>query len=71
MVCADDDGVAVVARAEAGWALEMCRQRLDKEESARERLAAGELGLDMYGLRDKLAELGVVYVDSVAEIDAP
>ena len=71
VVCADDDGVAVVARAEAGWALEMCRQRLDKEESARERLAAGELGLDMYGLRDKLAELGVVYVDSVAEIDAP
>ena len=70
VVCADDDGVAVVARAEAAWALDMCRQRLANEESARQRLAAGELGLDMYGLRDKLAELGVVYVDNTAEIDA-
>jgi len=39
------------------------QQRLAKEEKSRERLRAGELGLDMYALRAKLKELGVVYVD--------
>ena len=65
VVCADDDGVVVVARAEAAWALEMCRQRLAAEKEARARLAAGELGLDMYGLRQKLAEMGVTWVDAL------
>lgn len=65
VVCADDDGVVVVARSEADWALEMSRQRLAAEEKARARLAAGELGLDMYGLRQQLTELGVEWVDAL------
>lgn len=67
VVCADDDGVVVVARPEADWALEMSRLRLNKEAQARARLAAGELGLDMYGLRQKLTEMGVQWVDSLDE----
>lgn len=67
VVCADDDGVVVVARPEADWALEMSRLRLNKEAQARARLAAGELGLDMYGLREKLTEMGVQWVDSLDE----
>ena len=65
VVCADDDGVVVVARSEAAWALEMCRRRLAAEEEARARLAAGELGLDMHGLRQKLVEMGVDWVDTL------
>lgn len=65
VVCADDDGVAVVARSEAEWALEMSRQRLAKEKEARARLAAGELGLDMYGLRQQLVDMGVDWVDTL------
>lgn len=63
VVCADDDGVVVVARGEAADALASSRQRLDKEARTRERLAAGELGVDLYGLRTLLADLGVEYVD--------
>ena len=65
VVCADDDGVVVVARPEAAWALEMCRRRLAAEKDARGRLAAGELGLDMHGLRQKLVEMGVDWVDTL------
>ena len=65
VVCADDDGVVVVSRSETEWALEMSRQRLAKEEQARARLAAGELGLDMYGLRQQLAGMGVDWVDTL------
>jgi 4-hydroxy-4-methyl-2-oxoglutarate aldolase len=61
VVCADDDGVVVVARAEAARALERARERVVREEASRSRLASGELGLDFYGLRAKLAELGVEY----------
>jgi 4-hydroxy-4-methyl-2-oxoglutarate aldolase len=61
VVCADDDGVVVVARAEAAWALERARERVVREEASRSRLAAGDLGLDFYGLRAKLDELGVEY----------
>ncbi len=63
VMCCDDDGVVVVAREQAQWALEMSRQRLAKEAGTRSRLEAGELGVDFYGLRDKLAEMGVDYVD--------
>lgn len=63
VVCADDDGVVIVPREHAAWALEQCRQRIAKEAATRERLAAGELGVDFYGLRAKLAEMGVEYVD--------
>lgn len=68
LVCADDDGVVVVGRSEAGWALEKSNERLAKEETTRARLEAGELGVDFYGLRDKLSELGVEYLDSIDDL---
>ncbi|WP_419947065.1 4-carboxy-4-hydroxy-2-oxoadipate aldolase/oxaloacetate decarboxylase [Candidatus Poriferisodalis sp.] len=63
VICADDDGVVAVPRCEAAWALEQSNARLANEEDSRARLQSGELGLDMYGLRQKLAELGVEWVD--------
>jgi 4-hydroxy-4-methyl-2-oxoglutarate aldolase len=63
VVCADDDGVVVVERADAAWALEQSTGRLGKEAATRARLEAGELGVDFYGLRQKLIEMGVEYVD--------
>ncbi|MEM9565045.1 MAG: 4-carboxy-4-hydroxy-2-oxoadipate aldolase/oxaloacetate decarboxylase [Actinomycetota bacterium] len=67
VICADDDGVVVVARTEAATALEQSNARLANEEVARATLAAGELGLDFYGLRDRLAAQGVEWVDSLDE----
>lgn len=65
IVCADDDGVVVVARSEAAWAIEQSEARLAKERETRARLEAGELGLDFYGLRDKLVAMGVEWVDTL------
>jgi 4-hydroxy-4-methyl-2-oxoglutarate aldolase len=65
IVCADDDGVVVVRRAEADWALGQSRARIAAEDQSRAKLKAGQLGVDFYGLREKLAELGVQYVDSL------
>jgi 4-hydroxy-4-methyl-2-oxoglutarate aldolase len=62
VVVADDDGVAVVPRADVGRALTASRARLDKEAASRDAFAAGELGLDRYGLRDRLPEFGIEYV---------
>jgi 4-hydroxy-4-methyl-2-oxoglutarate aldolase len=62
VVCADDDGVVVVPRAEAVATLREARQRVSREEVMRSRLAAGELGVDIYGLRRTLEELGVEYI---------
>lgn len=63
VIVADDDGVVVVPRTEAAEARDATRLRLDKEAATRARLEAGELGVDFYGLRDTLAELGVEYRD--------
>lgn len=63
VVVADDDGVCIVPRAQAESASKASEARLAKEAETRKALAAGELGLDRYGLRAKLAELGVEYVD--------
>jgi 4-hydroxy-4-methyl-2-oxoglutarate aldolase len=63
VVCADDDGVVIVPRADAAGALERSNSRIANEAGTREKLANGELGVDVYGLRAKLAELGVEYVD--------
>ena len=62
VVCGDDDGVVVVARDEAAWAHERSRERAAREDGTRARLAAGELGVDIYGLRATLEALGVEYV---------
>lgn len=64
-ICADDDGVVVVARDEVAWAVEQSQARLAKEADTREQLSAGELGLDLYGLRAKLESLGVEWVESL------
>ena len=63
VICADDDGVVAVPRDEASWALERSNARLETEAETRARLQAGELGLDMYGLRRKLVELGVEWIE--------
>lgn len=68
VVCADDDGVVVVRHAEALACLARSRERVDKEAITRARLDAGELGVDIYGLRQKLIDLGVVHVDSADDV---
>jgi 4-hydroxy-4-methyl-2-oxoglutarate aldolase len=67
VICADDDGVVVVKRERAEWALEQSDSRIVKEAATRARLLNGELGLDFYGLRGKLTELGVEYLDALPE----
>lgn len=63
VVVADDDGVCVVPRAAAATALAASKKRADNEEATRQRLAAGEAGLDIYNMREKLLAAGLEYVD--------
>lgn len=69
VVIADDDGVVVVAGSEAEWALERSAMRLEREDATRLQLEGGELGVDIYGLRHKLEELGVEYLDSIDDLE--
>jgi 4-hydroxy-4-methyl-2-oxoglutarate aldolase len=61
-ILADDDGVMRVRREDVQTGLEAAQARLDKETAAREAFANGQLGLDRYGLREKLEALGVRYL---------
>jgi 4-hydroxy-4-methyl-2-oxoglutarate aldolase len=63
VIVADDDGVVVVPRLDSSAVLEASRARAEKEEAARERYAAGEVSLDVSGMRERLAERGLRYVD--------
>jgi len=64
LILADDDGVCVVTRRTAASVLEQCVAREAKEALVRQRLRAGELGLDIYGMRARLADKGLKYIDS-------
>jgi 4-hydroxy-4-methyl-2-oxoglutarate aldolase len=64
-IIADVDGVVVVKRENAAEVARLAGERFAKEQKTRERLKGGELGVDFYGLRAKLAELGVRYVDEL------
>ena len=62
VVIADDDGVVVVPREDADTVMRVSRARIEKENETRALLAAGKLGLDIYGLRKKVLEMGLEYI---------
>src|SRR6187431_2527413 len=62
-VVADDDGVVVIARADVGDVVAKAEKRFADEDSKRQKLASGVLGLDMYNMREPLKKAGLVYVD--------
>ncbi|MFV9650855.1 4-hydroxy-4-methyl-2-oxoglutarate aldolase [Pseudomonas poae] len=68
VVVADDDGVVIVRRTELQQVVEASRARADLEEQKALRLAKGELGLDIYNMRARLAEKGLRYVDNLEEL---
>jgi 4-hydroxy-4-methyl-2-oxoglutarate aldolase len=68
-IVADDDGVVVVPNRRVAAVVAAGQKRVDEEEAKRVRLAAGELGLDIYNMRPKLEQLGLRYVDSLDELD--
>jgi 4-hydroxy-4-methyl-2-oxoglutarate aldolase len=61
VIVGDADGVVVIPKAQAAAVAKLAEQRIAKEAATRERLRNGELGVDFYGLRQKLKELGVEY----------
>ncbi len=67
VIVADDDGVVVVPYGDVEPTLAACRTRLAKESTKRERLANGELGMDIESMRPALAQLGLRYFESLEE----
>ena len=68
VVVGDDDGVVVVPAAKAAEVASAARAREDKEAATRARLSAGELGLDIYDMRAKLAAAGLEYYDRTDQV---
>jgi len=69
VIVADGDGVVVVPRADALEVSRLSTERIAKEQKSRERLRNKELGVNMYGLKAKLLELGVRYVENEEELN--
>ncbi len=69
VIVADDDGVVVVARSEAGAVAESGAVREQNEQEKREQFKSGRLGLDMYDMRGPLEAAGLVYVVSADDLD--
>jgi 4-hydroxy-4-methyl-2-oxoglutarate aldolase len=67
-VVADDDGVVVVPKKLAVETAQKAQKRFDDEDGKRQRLAAGELGLDMYKMREALEKAGLRYVDKPEDV---
>jgi 4-hydroxy-4-methyl-2-oxoglutarate aldolase len=68
VVIADDDGVVIVPLKDAEEVAVKAAERLANENDKRRRLASGELGLDMYNMREPLAKAGLVYVDDASQL---
>jgi 4-hydroxy-4-methyl-2-oxoglutarate aldolase len=68
VVVADDDGVVIVSRKFAADVAQKGAKRLADEDGKRQKLASGELGLDMYNMREPLTKAGLVYVDRLEDI---
>lgn len=69
-IVADDDGVVVVAREDVANIQVLSQKRMDLEEAKRLRMEQGELGLDIYEMRPRLAEKGLIYVDRLEDLEA-
>ena len=69
VIVADSDGVVIVPYKDVDTTLAACRQRLDRESKKRERLANGELGLDIENMRPVLSQLGLKYYETLDEIE--
>ncbi|QIM48407.1 4-carboxy-4-hydroxy-2-oxoadipate aldolase/oxaloacetate decarboxylase [Pusillimonas sp. DMV24BSW_D] len=68
VIVADDDGVAVVQVADVPQVAQAALARMEKEEKTRQVLATGELGLDYYGMRERLEAKGLRYVNSLSDL---
>ncbi len=69
VIVADDDGVVVIPHHHASEVLVKAKTRMANEEVKRERMRSGELGLDIYAMRPRLAEKGLRYYDSAEEVE--